>query len=103
MKKLDEAPVCFIDPEFSDDGIDCVVYCDWHYICASLLGEYFSIERRDFIRHLLKLGFRGTEPEVVEAIIKQYGGTKNATRLAVRYQRRKLELERRASNNPVVG
>ena len=95
-------PVCFGKKEFHDKKDTCE-HCDWNLICGTMLKKYFPLERKEFIRKLLLLGHRGTEPEFIEAVMRQYGGTKNATRLAIRYQRRKLELERRANSNPVVG
>jgi len=100
---MNDHPVCLRDKEFFRLTRYTCTNCDWKLICGSLLGKYFPMERREFIRRLLNAGHHGTEPEFIEAVMQQYGGTKNATRLAVRYQRRKLELERRANSKPVVG
>lgn len=81
-----EKPICYRDADSFDAGRRLCVSCPWLFVCGSLLGHEFNVERADFIRSTLREGVPPYEPDFLLALQEQYGITHNAARLAVRYQ-----------------
>ena len=90
---VNERCPCLDQPEFfNDDGI--CRSCPWRLVAAVLAGRGVPLARKDFIKRCVASLFGEREPEIVDAVVRNYGVSKDIAKIAVRRARRSYRLEK---------
>lgn len=90
---MNERCPCLEKPEFfNDDGI--CRSCPWRLVAAVLSGRGVPIARKDFIRSCVASLNGEREPEIVEAIVRNYCVPRSIAKVALRRAIRSYRLEK---------